>query len=124
MEVIVKDEHCLYILNNPISYFLESSWTKGAKYEDIVALEKKIGAVPEGTTLIDLINAIEGGGGDCDCPEYVEGDGIDIVENEFGQRVVSIEDGSISDDMIESVSVEKIVQKDGATLILNGGKAK
>lgn len=66
MEVIVKDEHCSYILNNPISYFLESSWTKGAKYEDIVALEKKIGAVPEGTTLIDLINAIEGGGGGYD----------------------------------------------------------
>ena len=62
-----------------------------------------------------------GSGGDCDCPEYIEGDGIDIVENEFGQRVVSIEDGAISNDMIESISIDKIVQKEGITLILNGG---
>ena len=77
----------------------------------------------EGNTITISAKASGGGGsgGDCDCPEYIEGDGIDIVENEYGQRVVSIEDGAISDDMIESVSIDKIVQKEGITLILNGG---
>lgn len=75
----------------------------------------------EGNTITISAKASGGSGGDCDCPEYVEGDGIDIVENEFGQKVVSIEDGSISDDMIESVSIDKLVQKEGITLILNGG---
>ena len=71
-----------------------------------------------------IVGTHEGGGGsggDCDCPEYVEGEGIDIIENELGQRVVSIEDGSISDEKIESISMDKIVQKEGMTLILNGG---
>jgi hypothetical protein len=35
-----------------------------------------------------VISAKSGGGssegGDCDCPEYVEGSGIDITENIFG----------------------------------------
>lgn len=72
------------------------------------------------------ISATGGGGqggetGDCDCPEYVEGDGIDIVKNNDGQMVVSIEDGAITDEHIESISVSKIVQDEGDTLILNGG---
>lgn len=62
----------------------------------------------------------EGGG---DCPEYVEGDGIDITENIYGQREISIENQSISDDMIKSVSIEKITYGDGETLILYGGNA-
>ena len=62
-----------------------------------------------------------GTGGDCDCPEYIEGDGIDIEENEYGQRTISIEPGAVSNDMIESVSIDKLVQKEGITLILNGG---
>lgn len=61
----------------------------------------------------------EGGG---DCPEYVEGVGIDITENIYGQQEISIEPGAISDDMISSVSVEKLVTN-GNVIILNGGNA-
>ena len=75
------------------------------------------------TVMISAKSSGGSGGGECDCPEYIEGDGIDIVENEFGQRSISIEYGAISDDMIQSVSIDKIVQKDGITLILNGGNA-
>ncbi len=62
----------------------------------------------------------EGGG---DCPEYIEGEGIDITENIYGQREISIENQSISDDMIKSVSIEKITYSGGETLILYGGNA-
>lgn len=65
----------------------------------------------------------EGGGGDCDCPEIVEGEGIDIAENAYGKLVVSLEKGAISDEYVSSISVEKLVQNAGATLILNGGNA-
>ena len=64
-----------------------------------------------------------GGGSECDCPEYVEGEGIDIIDNEQGQKVIAIEPGSIDDEHIESVSADKITQDEGETLILNGGKA-
>jgi hypothetical protein len=37
--------------------------------------------------------------------------------------VVSLEKGAISDEYISSISVEKLVQNTGATLILNGGNA-
>lgn len=79
----------------------------------------------DGNSIIISAKASGGGGsgGDCDCPEYVEGAGIDIVENAYGQQEISIEYGAISDDMIQSVSIEKIVYADGATLILNGGNA-
>ena len=75
----------------------------------------------EGNTVIISARSSGGEGGGCDCPEYIEGDGIDITENTKGQQVISIENNSISDDMIESVSIDKIVQKEGFTLILNGG---
>lgn len=75
----------------------------------------------EGNTITISAKSSGGTGGDCDCPEYIEGDGIDITENKLGQQVISIEDGSISDDKIESISIDKIVQKEGMTLILNGG---
>ena len=75
----------------------------------------------EGNTITISAKSGGGTGGDCDCPEYIEGDGIDITENKLGQQVISIEDGSISDDKIESISIDKIVQKEGMTLILNGG---
>ena len=74
-----------------------------------------------GNTITISAKSSGGTGGDCDCPEYIEGDGIDITENKLGQQVISIEDGSISDDKIESISIDKIVQKEGMTLILNGG---
>ena len=62
-------------------------------------------------------------GGDCDCPEYIEGEGIDITENIYGQREISIETGAISNDMISSISIDKITNTDGIKLILNGGNA-
>lgn len=65
----------------------------------------------------------EGSGGNCDCPEVVEGDGIDITETPQGQKIVSLEKGSITDDYIESISVSKLVQEQGITLVLNGGNA-
>jgi hypothetical protein len=73
-----------------------------------------------------VISASGGGsseGGDCDCPEYIEGEGIDITENIYGQREISIEIGAISSDMISSVSIDKITNTDGIKLILNGGNA-
>lgn len=63
MKVVVKDEHAEYMLLNPISYFLESSWLKTADLTDIEAINAKIGALPEGKTVIDLINSMGGGGG-------------------------------------------------------------
>ena len=65
----------------------------------------------------------EGPGGGCDCPEIVEGECIDIVETAYGQKVVSLEKGAITDDYIESISVSKLVQEQGITLVLNGGNA-
>lgn len=74
-----------------------------------------------------VISASSGGGssegGDCNCPEYIEGEGIDITENIYGQREISIEPGAISSDMISSVSIDKITNTDGIKLILNGGNA-
>lgn len=64
MKVVVKDEHAIYILLNPISYFLESSWLRSANTEDIAAIDAKIGVLPEGKTVIDLINSMSGGGYD------------------------------------------------------------
>ena len=55
--------------------------------------------------------------------DYVEGKGIDIVQNDEGQRVISIEPGSIGSEMIESVSTKQITQEEGEILILNGGGA-
>jgi hypothetical protein len=65
----------------------------------------------------------EGPGGSCDCPEIVEGDGIDVVETPYGQKIVSLEKGAITDDYINSISVSKLVQSEDEILILNGGKA-
>lgn len=52
-----------------------------------------------------------------------EGEGIDIVTNENGQQVISLEKNSINDEYIESISISKVTVKDGDTLILNGGNA-
>lgn len=75
------------------------------------------------TVTISARSSGGGEGGGCDCPELIEGEGIDITENPEGQQVISIEGGSISDEMIDYISIEKIVQKEGTTIILNGGKA-
>lgn len=56
--------------------------------------------------------------------EIVEGEGIDIKEGGNGKKIVSIEKGSITDEYISSVSINKLIQDDNIVLILNGGKAK
>ena len=66
-----------------------------------------------------LINTSGGGS----AADVVEGEGIDIVPNENGQKVISLENGSISDKHIDSISFSKVNLKDGDTLILNGGNA-
>lgn len=63
---------------------------------------------------------IQGGGAGAN---YIEGEGIDIVADENGQRVISLEDNSINDKHVESISISKVTLKDGDTLILNGGSA-
>ena len=80
MKVIVQDEHALYILCNPISYFLEASWVKSANADDLAAIDAKIGPLPEGKSVIDLINAITGGGGTYDDSALVAR--IEAVEEE------------------------------------------
>lgn len=77
----------------------------------------------DGNNLIISASGTGGGSGGCDCPEIVEGDGIDITENTKGQKIVSLEKDGITDDYILSVSADKIVQKEGTKIILNGGNA-
>lgn len=64
---------------------------------------------------------ISGGGGAS--VDVAEGEGIDIATNENGQKVISIEEESINDKHIDSISLSKVTLKDGDTLILNGGNA-
>jgi hypothetical protein len=74
----------------------------------------------------DVYITATGGGegpGDCDCPEIVEGEGIDVTETPYGQKVVSLEKGAITDDYIGSISMSKLVQDQGIKLVLNGGNA-
>lgn len=63
------------------------------------------------------------GSGDCGCAEIIEGEGIDIVDTPYGQKVVSLEKGAITDDYIDSISVSKLVQSENEIFILNGGNA-
>ena len=85
----------------------------------------------------EIIISSTGGGGGGDGTAYVEGNGIDFQEVE-GKKAISIQadenfefkDGSltikeeaIDDSEIKSVSIDKIVPKEGFTLILNGGNA-
>ena len=86
------------------------------------AAGRNITIATDGNTVV--ISAKNSGtGGSCDCPEYIEGNGIDIVETPYGQRVVSLEPGSINTEHIGSISMSKIVQDENEILILNGGKA-
>lgn len=77
LKVVVKDEGAIYILLNPVEYFLEASWLKTATLADI---DNKIGTLPEGKTVIDLINAIDGGGAGYDDTVLVQR--IETVENQ------------------------------------------
>lgn len=74
----------------------------------------------------DVYITATGGGegpGSCDCLEIVEGEGIDVTETPYGQKVVSLEKGAITDDYIGSISMSKLVQDQGIKLVLNGGNA-
>ena len=55
--------------------------------------------------------------------DYTEGDGIDIEVDENGQKIIKIENGSINDSHVDSISFSKLSLRDGDTLILNGGNA-
>ena len=68
-----------------------------------------------------IISAKGGSGEGGSSEEYVEGTGIDIIENQYGQKEIALEPGAISDEHIHEISIEKIVQKEKSTLILNGG---
>lgn len=68
--------------------FLDSSNDSG--HLDFVS-GKNISLKVEGNKLIISVEGSGGEGGECWCEEYVEGDGIDIIENAYGEKVVSIE---------------------------------
>lgn len=55
---------------------------------------------------------------------YVEGDGIDIIEGSTqGSKIVSLEKNFITSEYVKSISTTKLIQEQGITLILNGGNA-
>lgn len=86
---------------------------------------KNVTLTPDGNSIIISAKSSGGeGGGSCDCPEIIEGAGIDITTDEVrGQKVISLEPGSITDEYIGSISMSKLVQSEDEILILNGGKA-
>lgn len=88
------------------------------KVSDSVNAER-VRAQAEEARIESLI--LSGGGGAS--ADIEEGEGIDIVTNENGQQVISLEKNSINDEYIESISISKVTLKDGDTLILNGGNA-
>jgi hypothetical protein len=83
---------------------------------------KNVSLAAEGNNITISATGSGSGGGSCDCPELVEGEGIDIDDLSDGTRLISLEKGSITDEYIKSVSMSKLVQDD-EILILNGGKA-
>ena len=70
-----------------------------------------------------VISSVGGGGEGGGGVAYIEGEGIDIVENEYGQFVITLEENAIVDKFVNSISFDKIAQKQDEVLILNGGKA-
>ena len=117
-----------YIKNKEIAEELRPVFVNGKEFLgkarstgslDLVAGDN-IALKTDGNSIIISVTGVPGGGGGdgpgCECVEYIEGEGIDIKNN-----VISIEPGSIDDDHIESVSINKLVQDDGSTIILNGG---
>jgi hypothetical protein len=70
-----------------------------------------------------IVISAAGGSGGQGGDEVVEGEGIDISLNSLGQKIISLEPGAITDDYIQSISIEKIAQQEGTKLILNGGNA-
>ena len=85
---------------------------------------KNVTLSTDGNSIVISAKASGGGeGGGCDCPELLEGEGIDIVDNAYGQRTVSLEHGSITDEHVKSISMSKIVQDSTTKIVLNGGNA-
>jgi hypothetical protein len=70
-----------------------------------------------------IIQSIGGGGESGPTATYLEGEGIDIVQNEFGQFVIALEENAIKDKHINSISMDKVVQNKENIFILNGGNA-
>ena len=65
-----------------------------------------------------------GTGGDCECPEIIAGEGIQITDyTAYGQKVISLEKDFITDEYVKSISTKKLTQEQGLTLVLNGGNA-
>lgn len=77
----------------------------------------------DGNTIVIHSTGSGGGGTGGSGDEVVEGEGIDIELNDLGQKIISLEPGSITDKYIESISVSKLVSDDGKTIILHGGNA-
>ena len=75
------------------------------------------------SVIITATGTGSGGGGSCDCPEIIEGEGIDINDTPYGERVISLEEDSITDKHIRSISMSKLAQNENEILILNGGNA-
>ena len=101
--------------------FLDGSHESGNL--DLIA-GKNITLTTQGNSVIISAKGGSGGSGDCDCPEIIEGEGIDIISDEIrGQKIVSLEPGAITDKYIDSISISKLVQNEDEILILNGGKA-
>lgn len=85
---------------------------------------RNIAMKAEGNNVIIASTASGGGEGDCGCLDLIEGDCIDIIDDDIlGQRTIALEKGSITDEYIESISMSKLVQDKNEILILNGGKA-
>lgn len=85
---------------------------------------RNIAMKAEGNSVIIASTASGGGEGSCDCLELIEGECIDIVDDEFkGQKTISLEKGSITDEYIESISMSKLVQNETTKIVLNGGNA-
>ena len=85
---------------------------------------RNIAMKAEGNNVIIASTASGGGEGSCDCLELIEGECIDIIDDEvLGKRTIALEKGSITDEYIGSISMSKLVQDENEILILNGGKA-
>lgn len=107
------------------SKFLDSAgvsrlWKNVVKKVSSSVEEESLRAQQEEARLEEKIDNITITGSD---NEYTDGDGIDIITDENGQKVIKVENNSINDTHIESISFSKLVLKDGDTLILNGGNA-
>lgn len=104
----------IYINGEP---FLSSDPDSGAV--NLVAGNNVILTTKDNNIIIQSVGGGEGGA----TTTYLEGEGIDIVQNEFGQFVITLEENAIKDKHVDSISTNKIVQDKENIVILNGGNA-